>query len=101
MFVSKAKYNNIRAELIKVRYEVIELRLDKSSVYNKYNALIDRINLLGGKEFLEKAKIVDTESIGFTDKELKDLLMLCHPDKHNNASLAQAVTQKINALRGK
>jgi len=33
------------------------------------------------------------------ERELKDLLMLCHPDRHGNSELSNRITRKINELR--
>lgn len=60
----------------------------------KWNALIERINRKGGEEFLsgEGAPRLSREDI-------KRLLSLCHPDKHDGKPLAVEMTQKLLKLR--
>ena len=43
---------------------------------------------------IRKLKNMQTES-GFTQKELKFLLMRCHPDKNPDSKMAIEITQKI------
>jgi hypothetical protein len=35
----------------------------------------------------------------FTDEQLRKLLQLCHPDKHNDSKLSIEVTQMLNKAR--
>lgn len=66
----------------------------------KWNNLVDRINVLGGEEFLQTARMTGRDNPSqFTDDELRSLLQLVHPDKHGGKQSAVVLTQKINALR--
>jgi hypothetical protein len=35
----------------------------------------------------------------FSQDELKTMLILCHPDKHNNSEKATKITKRINQIR--
>lgn len=56
------------------------------------------VSLTSEYEKLTK-QINGATSIGFTKDEIRKLISLCHPDKHNNSELATMMTQKLLALR--
>ncbi len=70
-------------------------------LHNKWNALIDRINDLGGEEFLNNAVMPSEQKIELSREDLTDLIMLCHPDRHKGSVRATRVTKKIILLRKK
>ena len=96
---------------LKLRYAEEEEALMKKLFYRvaaerdlavrQHNELVQRINQLGGQEFLDgevphpNAK----SSNQFTDAELKSLLQLVHPDKNGGSEVSIRLTQKINSLR--
>ena len=53
----------------------------------KWNDLVDRINEKGGEQFLNSTQ--------FTKSNIRELIILCHPDKHNNSDLSTRVTKKL------
>ena len=68
----------------------------RQELLKEWNALVTKINAKGGAEFLDGKKgpkQLDAEDI-------KRLLMLCHPDKHDGKKMAEEMTQKLLALRG-
>jgi hypothetical protein len=91
----------------KAHYEkrVRMLSMDKDFYQDKYNrlrkewnSLVDRINRLGGEKLFEQSS-QSTQPTQFTDQELKRLIQLCHPDKHNSSQLSVEMTQKLNQMR--
>lgn len=60
----------------------------------KWNALVTRINKKGGEEFLD-----GEGAPRLSQDDIKRLLMLCHPDKHDGKSAAVEMTQKLLKLR--
>lgn len=100
--------------------ELGSLRVENSKaevVADAYLKLIARINQLGGENFLNgttahpyiradlsEAKLKhnrpSVEVRGFSESELKSLLQLVHPDKHDGKESAVRMTQLINKLRG-
>lgn len=60
----------------------------------KYNELVSLINARGGTDFL-----YGESPQQFTQEEIKKLLMLCHPDKHNGKQMAQDITNKLLTMR--
>lgn len=56
------------------------------------------VSLTAEYEKLTK-QIKGATNIGFTNDEIKKLVFLCHPDKHDNSELATMMTQKLLALR--
>lgn len=68
-----------------------------SSLLQEYNALVDMINKKGGRQFLDHAVIAPPPQ--FTQEEIRILIQLCHPDKHNGKESAANITKKLLALR--
>jgi hypothetical protein len=64
----------------------------------EWNELVDLINANGGQNFLN-GNVKTTIQTQFSDADLRKLLQLVHPDKHNGKLSAVMMTQKINALR--
>ena len=63
-----------------------------NALKTEHNALVTRINRLGGESFLQRES-------SFTESELRQLLRLVHPDKHGGKKSAVRLTQKILTLR--
>lgn len=89
MIVLRSTYDSLRC-----KYWVLESQY--STLMSKWNALVDQINARGGREFLDGARIGATQ---FSQDDIKRLLVLCHPDKHDGKRIAQEMTQKLLALR--
>lgn len=118
MFVSKARYKELEAKLTKlsnenlelkahnltladwqyrhysVREELSELRGEHNRLVERWNRLAEEVNSKGGRDFMDNAII-------FPRDEIKSLLSLVHPDKHNGKESAVRWTQKLLELRGR
>jgi len=79
MFVLQSTLDIVKAELI-------GYKLAFNQLMKEHNNLVDRINEKGGEEFLQG------NSTQFTKDEIKTLIILCHPDKHNNSIVAKDIT---------
>jgi len=77
-----AKLVDMYAELVR-RY---------SSLLKDWNHLVGQINAKGGEAFLDS-------KIQFTAQEMRQLAILCHPDKHGNSEVSVKLTKKIMELR--
>lgn len=91
MFVTKRKYKALGNEWAE---NYSELLMAFRVLQKDHNSLIDQINQKGGQAFL------DRESSEFTPEEIKDLIVLCHPDKHGDSQKSVKLTQKLLNLRG-
>lgn len=87
MFVSGSKHKALEIELLQTRIKL-------NDQVEKWNALVRRINEKGGEQFLSS-----NPAKQFTAEELKTLLQLCHPDKHDGKESAKRITQKLLELR--
>lgn len=101
MFVRQSTYDKVlkerNAEAKDARYWTnAYIQLQK-----EWNVLVEMINEKGGKQFLEHGVMPgQTRNVSqFTDEELRSLLQLVHPDKHDGKPSAVRLTQKINELR--
>ena len=91
MFVLRSTHNSLRAdrEALVMAYR---------SLQRDWNELVQRVNALGGEEFLQSGE-ARLSHAALTDEDIKRLLMLCHPDKHGGKKMAEEMTQKLLALR--
>lgn len=92
MFVKSSKYDKLLIEK-----QLLELEFNNRT--NEWNKLVKLINSKGGENFLNNATLTTKVVTQFTDSELRSLLQLVHPDKHDGKTSAVTLTQKINQLR--
>lgn len=90
MFVLKSTYESLARELF-------DSRMAFSLLNDKWNDLVDRINKKGGERFLSQGP----NGCQFSKEELKQILVLCHPDKHGGSDKATTITKQINKIRAK
>lgn len=64
----------------------------------EFNKLVSIINEKGGQEFLDNATI-GPKGIDLTQDDLKTLIQLCHPDRHDGKKSAVEITKKLLLLR--
>jgi hypothetical protein len=70
-------------------------KLRYAALQEEWNALVTRINARGGESFLRG----QSSPPQFSKEELRQLISLCHPDKHGGSERASYLTAKLNALR--
>lgn len=90
MIVLRSTYTALRDE-----HDILRLKYD--ALLTQWNGLVDVINRKGGKDFLTKGTIVNKQLL--TKDDIKRLLPLVHPDKHDGKPAAVEMTQKLLALR--
>lgn len=95
MFIRSKTFDNLNMDCMKLRTRVVIAENKYQRLLREWNGLVDKINESGGSEFLEGG-IVKNE---FSKGEIKTLLSLCHPDKHNGKKSATDITVKLLALR--
>lgn len=71
------------------KYKDLKIKFDE--LLGKWNSVVKKINAKGGQNFLDNATI-SPPHIQFSKSELRDLLTLCHPDKHGNSEVANRLT---------
>jgi hypothetical protein len=81
------------AKLIMSDLGVARNRYDQ--LIDKWNKLVARVNARGGESFLSG----ETAPRQFTKDELRQLIALCHPDKHGGSQAANDITAKLLSLR--
>ena len=89
MFVRESTHRRLQQ-----RYK--ELDRANDVLLDKWNALVRQINAKGGALFLEEGSVTPTKV--FTQTEVRKLLQLCHPDKHDGKPMAVEMTQKLLTL---
>jgi len=98
MFVRESKYQDmrIRALTAEMRYEHAVDAYNKLS--RKWGKLVDRVNALGGEQFLLRGEAKQNQS-QFAAEDVQRLLQLCHPDKHDGKPMATEMTAKLLKLK--
>lgn len=64
---------------------------------DEWNTLVRLINAKGGQRFLDEAQL-DASALLSKD-DIRRLLQLCHPDKHDGKKIAVEMTQKLLSLK--
>lgn len=81
-----------------LRAKYAALNAEHSALLIEWNKLVDLINSKGGMSFL-RGRSNAPAPLALTDKDIKSMLMLCHPDKHAGSQLAAEITRKLIAMR--
>jgi hypothetical protein len=97
MIVLKSKY-------LEMENKWLTSALALQHLTRKWNDLVDRINKLGGENFLRKtqtpaASASVSVSNPFSEAEIQSLIRLCHPDKHGNSAISNEMTALLLSVR--
>lgn len=107
MFIRKSKHNHIVKELN------LEITRSEKKAGN-YMAAWERMSLLCTNAINEAKKLliqneylasqlrladIRDKGITFSQDEIRTLIRLCHPDKHNDSDSATTMTQRLLELR--
>jgi hypothetical protein len=95
MFVTKSRFDKMKERAQFAEAEYIRVARKYNNLNDQWNALVARINSLGGDYFLLHAKIPADQTPQFTADDLQRLIQLCHPDRHDGKPLATQMTQKL------
>lgn len=80
-------------------------RYAENLLYKQENAqelleeLVEQINKKGGERFLYHAVLPEQVQLQFNQAEIRTLISLCHPDKHDGKQSATVITQKLLDMR--
>ena len=100
-----AKYLIIQEKYIANLKEYNALHARHRLLMSEWNGLIDRINQKGGEPFLSRGSIFPPsepkQTLQFSQDEIKQLIILCHPDKHSGRHIAHELTVKLLAMKKK
>ncbi len=97
MFVTRKKFESACANASNWYGEMRYWRSQYGEIVDKWNSLVERVNKLGGEQFLQHARVAPQ----LDDADLDRLIRLCHPDKHGGSQAATEITQKLLAMRAK
>lgn len=100
MFVRQVTYDRLVGQYHALGRAYQEARAKYTALLKEWNELITKINAKGGDQFIEQGVLRPRQPAQFTDDELKQLIQLCHPDKHGGKASATTMTTKLNAMRG-
>lgn len=95
MFVSKARFKD--TERVAKEWAAV------AGMYKRQYEQASQMYLVMNKAFTELQHLYATTRKGqpaFNEDEMRKLLALCHPDKHDGKPMAVEMTQKLLAMRG-
>lgn len=100
MFVRASTYERVLKERNAEAKDALYWTQAYLELQNQWNKLVDMVNRKGGNAFLEHGVMPSAvrNVSQFTDEELRSLLRLVHPDKHNGRDVATKMFQKIQGL---
>lgn len=92
MFVRKSRFESLErvAATMADRINTLNMQLN----YHK-----NLVNELRYRLLVAQNRSPTLSSSQFSEEELKQLIRLCHPDKHGGSAAATKITQKLLALR--
>lgn len=93
MLVFRSTYDVLELKYLKLRLQYNDLLNRWNQLTAQWNTLVNQVNAKGGPSFLRN------ESTQFNKQEIRDLIKLCHPDRHDGSELAQVMTRKLLQLR--
>ena len=96
MLVRQSTYDRVRRERDEAETLALVWKIKYSNLLDEWNTLVEVINAKGGKDFLDRGN-TQTQ---FTEDEIRKLLQLCHPDKHDGKQMAVDMTAKLLKLIG-
>jgi hypothetical protein len=99
MFVTKSRFVEVEQRAQRFENQAYHYFTECKRIGAKWDALVDRINGLGGEAFLKRARIPSETPAQFTADELQRLILLCHPDKHDGKPMATEMTQKLLKMK--
>ena len=111
MFVSKRKHeqqiNNLVVLLEAARQDREDLKYKLEMEINHHNITIDRIGVANNRIKNYQAQLRELRSrrmnlnggTSISEKEIRRLLMLCHPDKHSNSKASNDMTAALLKMR--
>ena len=111
-FMRRSVYDDLASKVSKVEYDLSESKIEAKALRKLWYGAADladkyknKIHALASENYRLEAHLFALQrskaapDTMFTQDELRSLLQLVHPDKHEGKESAVRLTQKINELR--
>lgn len=98
MFFNRNSDRSYEARINILEYSYRDVVNRYNNLAKRWTELVERINAKGGEDFLDYA-VLKGGPTQFTADELKKLILLCHPDKHDGKPMATEMTQKLLKMK--
>lgn len=85
MFCLSSTYATLEEKYKKLEDKFRDLQFE-------WNYIVNKINKKGGEKFLDDGIILSKDTI-------ESLIILCHPDKHNNSDRSKEIIKKLLEIR--
>jgi hypothetical protein len=95
MFVLKSKYKRLLSKHALLVSEYTTLSREYHDLVTRWSRMNELLEEKGVPEFIENIR----KNQIFSKEEIKVLISLCHPDKHENSKKAEEITKKLLSMR--
>ncbi|MCK9338300.1 MAG: hypothetical protein M0P43_10750 [Arcobacteraceae bacterium] len=95
MFVLKSKYKRLLSKHELLISEYTKLSREYHDLVTRWERMSELLEEKGVIEFIENIR----KNQIFSKEEIKVLISLCHPDKHENSKKAEEITKKLLSMR--
>lgn len=101
MFVFNSTYEEALLKLKEAQTNAIAYKHAYETLVDKWNVLIRKINKKGGDDFINNGVLPQKTTVigSISDENIRKLILLCHPDKHQGKALAVEMTQLLNSMK--
>lgn len=93
------KHDKLRSAYDKLLVDQFSLSITHEKLMREYNNLVKTINEKGGQKFLDNATVGSASINGIDADDIKKIILLCHPDKHDGKKIAIDITKKLLSIR--
>lgn len=92
---------NLMSQNRQLRNQLTDLSRRHAADIHDWNNLVSWVKSVGGVKYVTSVMSGQTtqSNLNFSDKDLRKILMLIHPDKHGGKQMAVDMTAKVLELR--
>lgn len=95
MFVNKKLYNAALKEHKETLQQLVELQKEFNQLAREYKDDLTEYHAL----MVKHLELLESNPVCISPEDLKSIISLCHPDKHDNSKLSNRITKLLNELR--
>lgn len=98
MFVTQAKYNKLQEKVKQLEASLEEANYYQRMYFRRWGAALEQSEFWHYQYSKLEGK-ADTNPEQLSQEDIRRLLQLCHPDKHQGKQMAVDMTQKLIKMK--